>query len=216
MGSSMRGHPGKRYLTIAVGARALHLLVKALEIGAAKWLPLDLRIAQWIDRLAAAQNLEVQMRTGRATGVADEADHFALAYLYALLDARREFGKVAIDRGELPRMIDADPVAIAAICRCADNDAVGRSVYRRAGRRREIDALMHEHRGKPPRRRLHARRGRPPHGNAEGRGSVDRRPLAAHTAGRLVGAAHRRAPADRLGRWRRGARIQRRTEVAGA
>jgi hypothetical protein len=39
----------------------------------------------------------------------------ALAYLSALLDAGREFGKVAIDRGELARVIDADPVAISAI-----------------------------------------------------------------------------------------------------
>jgi hypothetical protein len=92
------------------------------------------------------------MRTGRAAGVADEADQVALAYLNALLDAGREFGKMAIDRGELPRMIAADPVAISAICRCAHNNAVGRSVCRRAGRRREIDALMHEHRGNPPQR----------------------------------------------------------------
>ena len=74
MGSSMRGHQGKRRLAIAFGARALHLLAKALEIGAVQLLPLDLRISEWIDRLAAAHNLEVQMRTGRAAGVADEAD----------------------------------------------------------------------------------------------------------------------------------------------
>src|SRR5580704_17273282 len=90
MGSSMRGHPGKRHLAIAFGARALHLLAKALEIGASQLLPLDLRLAEWIDRLAAALNLEVQMLTGRAAGVADEADQFALADARAFLNAGRE------------------------------------------------------------------------------------------------------------------------------
>jgi len=66
MGSSISGPPGKRRLAIAFGARALHLLVKALEIGAAQLLALELWIAEWIDRLAVAQNLEVHMRTGRA------------------------------------------------------------------------------------------------------------------------------------------------------
>ena len=56
----------------------MDLLVKALEIGAAQLLPLDLWIAEWIDCFAVAQNLEVQMRTGRAAGVADEADQVTL------------------------------------------------------------------------------------------------------------------------------------------
>src|SRR5260370_3244665 len=106
------------------------------------------------------------MRTGGAAGVADEADQFAPAYRNALLDAGREFGKMTIDRGEIPRMIDADPVAISAIRRRADNDTVGRSVYRRAGRRREIDALMHVQRVKATRRRLEARLGHQPPFNA--------------------------------------------------
>ena len=55
----MREHPGKRHLAIAFGACALHLIAKTFEIGAAQLLPLDLRIAEWIDRLAVAQNLEV-------------------------------------------------------------------------------------------------------------------------------------------------------------
>src|SRR5260370_1033758 len=142
------------------------------------------------------------MRTGGAAGVADEADQFAPAYRNALLDAGREFGKMTIDRGEIPRMIDADPVAISAIRRRADNDTVGRSVYRRGGRRREIDALMHGQRVKATRRRLEARLGHQPHCNATGRGRVERRTLGAHAAGRLAGAAHRRALADRVGRRR--------------
>ena len=36
-----------------------------------------------------------------------------------------------------------------AIWRCAHYDAVGRGIDRRAGRCREIDALMHEHRAEP-------------------------------------------------------------------
>ena len=120
------------------------------------------------------------------------------AYLDALLDAGRELGKMAIDRGKRPRMIDADPIAVSGIRGRADDDAVGRGVDRRAGRRREIDALMHEHRVELPRRlRRLAWLGSQSQGNAKARGSVEHCALAAHTAGRLVGTSHCRTLAER-------------------
>ena len=58
----LAGIKGRSCLAIAFGNRAFHLIAKALEIGATHLPLLDLWIAEWIDRLAVAQNLEVQMR----------------------------------------------------------------------------------------------------------------------------------------------------------
>src|SRR5882672_9883325 len=90
----------------------------------------------------------MQMCPGRAARIADEADQLAPAYPHARFDVRCEFGEVTVDRRELAGVIDADPVAIAAVGRCAHHDAIGSGVHRRADRGDEIDALMHE---QPPR-----------------------------------------------------------------
>jgi hypothetical protein len=137
-------HQCSVHLAFAYGTCALDLIAEAFEIGATQLVMFNLGRSERIDRFAVGENFEVQVRTGRVAGAADKADQLVSAYLDAFLDAGRELGKVTIDRGKIPRMIDADLVAVSGIRRRADNDAVGRGVYRRAGRCREIDALMHE------------------------------------------------------------------------
>src|ERR1700722_14554025 len=136
-----------------------------------------------IDRLAVTQNLEVQMRTGRAAGAADESDQLASADMKAFLEAGCKFGKVTIDRGKFPEMINANPVAVSGIRPCANYDAVGRSIDRRADRCRQIDALMHEQCVRPLRLRRKAGPGQQAQGNAAGGGRIDWQTLAAHAAG---------------------------------
>src|SRR5258708_10469188 len=163
-------------------------------------------MSERIDRFTVAQNLEMQMRTGRAAGAADESDQLASVDTKTFLDARRKFGKVTIDRGKFPEMINANPVAVSGIRPCANYDAVGRSIDRRAGRSREIDALMHERRVSPLRLRPKAGPGQEAQSTAAGGGRIDWQTLAAHSADWRVRAAHGRSLFPRIGR-RLGERI---------
>src|SRR4029077_15073527 len=140
-------------------------------------------MSERIDRFTVAQNLEVQMRTGRAAGAADESDQLASVDTKTFLDAGRKVGKVTIDRGKFPEMINANPVAVSGIRPCANYDAVGCSIYRRAGGCREIDALVHEQRVNPLRLRPRAGPGRQAQGNATDGGRIDCQTLAAQAAG---------------------------------
>src|SRR5258707_9386371 len=97
-----------RSLALAFGECVLDLIAETLEIGAAQLCALELRVGQRIDRLAIAQNLEVQMRAGRSAGVADEADQFALADARPFLNAWRKTREVPIDRREFPLVVDPD------------------------------------------------------------------------------------------------------------
>src|SRR5262245_19285001 len=98
----------------------------------------------WVDRLAAAQQLEMQGRAGRAAGVADEADQVALLYAHARRDPEGERRKVAVDGRELVFVLDLDPVAVAAVrCRAA-HDAVGRCKDGRTRFSQKIDSLVHD------------------------------------------------------------------------
>src|SRR5258708_39343866 len=98
-----------------------------------------------IDRLALAQELEVQMRAGRAAGAADKADELAAHHRLARLDAGRESREMAVDRGKLAAVLDADPVAVAAVGRGAHHHAVGRGIVYNDAAPPEIYALVHEH-----------------------------------------------------------------------
>jgi hypothetical protein len=64
------------------------------------------------------------MWTGRAAGAADESDQLASVDTKTFLDAGRKVGKVTIDRGKFPEMINANPVAVSGIRPCANYDAV--------------------------------------------------------------------------------------------
>jgi hypothetical protein len=79
-----------------------HLPAEAGEIGTRQLVELRRRIFEGIDGLALAQHFEMQVRTGRAAGVAGEADQIALQHHRPGHDAGREATEMAIDRAELP------------------------------------------------------------------------------------------------------------------
>src|SRR5690349_13650239 len=69
---------------------------------------------QRIDPAIVDQHLVVQMRTGRESGVADEADHLPLPHLHALAHALGEAAHVRIGRLVAVGVADADIVAVLA------------------------------------------------------------------------------------------------------
>src|SRR5688500_20160909 len=113
--------------------RACDLLAEAVHVEAAQLQGLELGVINRIDGLAVVQDLEVQMRAGGAAGAADEAYELAAHHRLAGLDPRREGHEMAVDRGKVAAVLDADPVAIAAVGRRTGDHAIRRGLDRRAG-----------------------------------------------------------------------------------
>src|SRR5262249_54817285 len=142
---------GRPRLPRALLEIAVNLLPEAQQLLAAKLLAAQRRAAHRIGWPPVLQNLEMKMRSGGAACRTDEADHVALLDPGARRDPRREGGKMAIHRGDLGRrgsrrVLDLDPVAVAASQLGAQYDAVPGGTDRRAQPGREIDALVHRHR----------------------------------------------------------------------
>src|SRR4029077_2307367 len=105
---------------------------------------------QRIDRLAVFDDLEMEMRAGGPPGIADEADHLSLMNLHTGADAGGKLGKVAVDRRDIVGVLDANPVSIARVRRCAHDLSVGTRMDRRPRWRDQIDPVMHRERGAAP------------------------------------------------------------------
>src|SRR4029453_1119764 len=107
--------PGRSDLALAraLFERASDLLAEAVHVETAQLHGLELGMVDRIDGLAVVQDLEVQMRPGRAAGAADEADELATHHGFAGLDPGCEGHEMAIDRGQLVAVLDADPIAVA-------------------------------------------------------------------------------------------------------
>src|SRR5215216_3924020 len=120
--------------------RARDLLAEAVHVEAAQLHGLELGMIDRIDGLAVVQNLEVQVRAGRAARAADEPYELAAHHGFAGLDAGCESHEMAVDRGELAAVLDADPIAVAAVGRRANDHAVSSGIDRRAGRRDQVHA----------------------------------------------------------------------------
>src|SRR5476651_2003536 len=125
-----------------------HLPAEAGEIGTRQLVALRRRIFEGINGLALALHFEMQVRTGRAAGVAGEADQITLQHHRPGHDAGREAAEMAIDRAELScplaiAVIDADCVAVALIAPGQCDHAVGCRVDPRADQRHKVDAVMH-------------------------------------------------------------------------
>src|SRR5476651_2585230 len=135
-------------LVLAFVEGCRYLPAEAGEIGTRQLVALRRRIFEGIDGFALALHFEMQVRTGRAAGVAGEADQIALQHHRPRHDAGREATEMAIDGAELPcpladAVIDADCVAVALIAPGQRDHAVGCGVDRRAHQRHQVDALMH-------------------------------------------------------------------------
>ena len=106
--------------------RTRHLLAEALEVGRrAAARRLSLRMVDRIDRLAVAQQLEMQMRAGRAAGAADEADELAAQH-------RRRPARCPAQRPRDGRR----PWRACRRARCGSSCRSGRWARRRPPRRR--------------------------------------------------------------------------------
>ncbi len=83
----------------------------------------------------------MQVRTGRAPGRADIANHVALVDLLAFADV--ECRKVAVAGFHVAAVLELDEVAVAAEALGHLHISVGGRVDRRAGRHRDVDAVQH-------------------------------------------------------------------------
>ena len=134
--------------------------------------PASAQVGARVLRLPADARLEVQVRPGAVARAAHVADHLALTHLRSL--ARREPRKVRVARRELARVGDADDVSVAALLPGHAHRPARRSPDRRAGRRRQVHAVVVASAARSERRAL-----RPVHGRRDRRraaAAVDRRP----------------------------------------
>src|SRR5581483_10285755 len=131
---------------LPLGLILRHDLAKIREIGAAELGALQGRIADRVRGTAIDADFEMEMRPGAAAGISGVADQIALLDVGAGDDTGREGRQVAVDGGELARMLDLDPVAVAALGLRSQYHAVAGGIDRCADRRRKIDAVVHLHR----------------------------------------------------------------------
>ncbi len=94
--------------------------------------------------LVHAGDLEfvMQVRPGRITGRADEADRLALVNARAGADAARESGQVRIERRDAAAVPDLHRVAVASASSRRQHVSVGRRQDARSARRGEIHARV--------------------------------------------------------------------------
>src|SRR5688572_25962780 len=89
----------------------------------------------------------MEMRAGRPAGVADEADDLAALDLCPGVDTRGKRREVAVDRRQILRVLDADPVSVSGVGRGTDDRSARRRQDRRAGWRDQIDPVVHQELG---------------------------------------------------------------------
>src|SRR5690606_8014238 len=94
-----------------------------------------------VDRAAMNADFEMEVRTGRSTGVADEADHVASFDLLA--DAGAPGGHMGVAGHHAVAMADFDDLSVTGLGAHEGNLAVGRRVDRRAERPAEVEPGVH-------------------------------------------------------------------------
>ena len=129
--------------------------------------PASAQVGARVLRLPADARLEVQVRPGAVARAAHVADHLALTHLRSL--ARREPRQVRVARRELARVGDADDVSVAALLPGHAHRPARRSPDRRAGRRRQVHAVVVASAARPEGRAL-----RPVHGRRDRRRAAAR------------------------------------------
>src|SRR5262245_15360650 len=98
------------------------------------------QVAHGIDRGGADADLVVQVRSGRAAGLADGADH--LPGLHAAADVGVDRRQVRVHRLETDAVVHHHHVAVAAHAAGIDDGAATRGGHRRAAERADVEAGM--------------------------------------------------------------------------
>src|SRR5262245_45957283 len=95
-----------------------------------------------IDELAVGDGREMQVRPGRTSRHADEADQLALAHVAADGLPAREARQMGIERRELLRVADLHGEAVLEEAALVLDDAVSRRIDRLADARFVVDAVV--------------------------------------------------------------------------